>query len=1288
MSKAKNFIEALSREISNYNNPEQAISQANSCDSLSSDIYTDSKRFIYELLQNADDASSQNGKLDVRIDFVGNYLVVSHQGEPFSEIDIKSICSVGDGNKKGDENKTGFKGIGFKSVFTHSEQVIIKSRDYCFMFDKNKGTKWNPAWENEADWMARRRADGKDDAIKMPWQIIPLWTELPQELSSLSTLGNYNVATIIRPHDIELLKASLFELFEESQIALFLRNKDVKVSIYADKTLEIEKTSHKDISTLKCNGKIVSEWLIKTERFEVPQEVRKQICSNNRYPRKLREVQNTEISFAIQLKNGQLKAADKDKQYIFTYLPTSINYGLPFLVNGNFLTDAGRENIHKDLEWNQWLFKQIPLRYFAWVAELAAKDSCYNRQIFNVIPQKLEGHDNGLIAKFNEGFSEAIRTIAFIPNLQGDLLRVNEVLFDNSQISQALSHDTLASYINNEHSTHFSESSFVPGHALGYRVLKSLGVRIFDVEDLNEFFASEIFLQKHLLSENFNLITFLHQQTKADKDDKWNVKLQHMTFLFDEKGKLCSPQEIYFPAVKFSSEFSDDISVIAAEVLEKINENEEIKLWLEELGVQEPTDISFINKTIIGDKNYITKENAVTIGRYLFKAHKKGLLTSCSRLSSVKLLTQDGELKSANACFLSDAYESSLRLEQVTDIDMFVSESYLASDDLKSEWKTFFLKMGVNDDVSWSYQRVEFDYASNPLWKKRFDSAYLTKVFEVSKEWGWVSNEGWSKENRNYLYNIDSISFTGLPFLEHATNYGFSKMFFNQILKSKAPELKDEVVTKGMTGFISRYLSLNKSDLPDLADLHPTKWVLNNLSVIPTTQKVCKRATDVYATSIPKINELAGKYLPVLDYDGAPSPEWSQILRLKEQLKLEDYLSILSQIANDSAANDDETKENKTRVFLIYEKLAELLPTLHEYECETLKSQANSNRLLANDGAFYLPSELSHVSVDGFKANKLIYANGQVDEAILTLWELWGVKIINKVSATFSSGMIRQDSLRTQLQAIAPLIALVSVEKSKNKKDWEKEYARINDLLSDISFFETTEIHLSYGNDDDQQQRSTHSDGNKFYYVGNWYKPRVLDGLTDPLCKYLKISYASRCLNVLLSDKYTEGLKYLEENGYDTSLIPTQLEVKDMEAIPNQNNRAYNQSDADLGSKGELIVFEQLKEIYTAKYHLPMEDTEDGCRIADRVEILWRNKFANTMADHDFKITEGEYEIYIDCKATSYGKNTEKLALYISGSELNLMERAEKYLIARVYDAFSDSPSIEFVRLNLEDMTN
>ena len=60
----KEFIDNLNHKNSDYNNPELAIASANMCNTISRDINTDSQRFIYELLQNADDASNKNDRLE------------------------------------------------------------------------------------------------------------------------------------------------------------------------------------------------------------------------------------------------------------------------------------------------------------------------------------------------------------------------------------------------------------------------------------------------------------------------------------------------------------------------------------------------------------------------------------------------------------------------------------------------------------------------------------------------------------------------------------------------------------------------------------------------------------------------------------------------------------------------------------------------------------------------------------------------------------------------------------------------------------------------------------------------------------------------------------------------------------------------------------------------------------------------------------------------------------------------------------------------------------------------
>ena len=193
-----NFIETLRSRKSDFPTPEEALDKAHACDIISKDIYTDNTRFVYELLQNADDASCKSGKLTFRIDFVGYYLVVSHCGKAFTEDDIESICSIGDGTKISDSEQTGFKGIGFKSVFAHSKSVIIKSGDYCFKFDQEESVIWNSKWGDRSAWEQLRAQKGKDVRVKMPWQVIPINTELPSNVKHLlDGMSEFTVSTIL-----------------------------------------------------------------------------------------------------------------------------------------------------------------------------------------------------------------------------------------------------------------------------------------------------------------------------------------------------------------------------------------------------------------------------------------------------------------------------------------------------------------------------------------------------------------------------------------------------------------------------------------------------------------------------------------------------------------------------------------------------------------------------------------------------------------------------------------------------------------------------------------------------------------------------------------------------------------------------------------------------------------------------------------------------------------------------------------------------------------------------------
>ena len=171
------IIEKLQKVNSDYNHVSQIRNQARSLALLSSGIYTEAERFVYELLQNAIDAfvDVDFDRLDIRISLIGDYFVFMHNGAAFSDSDIEGLCSVGNGNKSKNSKKVGYKGIGFKAVFIQSSLVYVQSgKTCCFKFDKEACFNLLP--ENLKAELKRDNVPLYDD---VPWQIIPIESNPP-----------------------------------------------------------------------------------------------------------------------------------------------------------------------------------------------------------------------------------------------------------------------------------------------------------------------------------------------------------------------------------------------------------------------------------------------------------------------------------------------------------------------------------------------------------------------------------------------------------------------------------------------------------------------------------------------------------------------------------------------------------------------------------------------------------------------------------------------------------------------------------------------------------------------------------------------------------------------------------------------------------------------------------------------------------------------------------------------------------------------------------------------------
>ena len=110
-------------EANRENNFEEGIGR------LLTDLYPDNAHFIYELLQNAEDAQAT----EVRFVLQEDRVEFEHNGHRlFSIEDVEAITGLGISTKKVDPTNIGKFGVGFKAVFAYTATPEIRSGEFHF----------------------------------------------------------------------------------------------------------------------------------------------------------------------------------------------------------------------------------------------------------------------------------------------------------------------------------------------------------------------------------------------------------------------------------------------------------------------------------------------------------------------------------------------------------------------------------------------------------------------------------------------------------------------------------------------------------------------------------------------------------------------------------------------------------------------------------------------------------------------------------------------------------------------------------------------------------------------------------------------------------------------------------------------------------------------------------------------------------------------------------------------------------------------------------------------------
>lgn len=151
------------------------------------DLGTSPKRFLYELLQNADDCSYPDGCVPSFVLKKENKLLYTEYNEcGFTQKNVRAITAIGESTKQllttNHLKEIGEKGIGFKSVFGVADEVMIHSGDFFFSLKaetptipispKNETLRKLTSTVPEGTKMAFLLRDGLDDSVFSPENLL------------------------------------------------------------------------------------------------------------------------------------------------------------------------------------------------------------------------------------------------------------------------------------------------------------------------------------------------------------------------------------------------------------------------------------------------------------------------------------------------------------------------------------------------------------------------------------------------------------------------------------------------------------------------------------------------------------------------------------------------------------------------------------------------------------------------------------------------------------------------------------------------------------------------------------------------------------------------------------------------------------------------------------------------------------------------------------------------------------------------------------------------------------
>lgn len=309
---------------------------------LAAGLYDDRTHFIFELLQNAEDAigkrSDRLGSRKVAFALTPERLTLSHFGKPFDEADVRSVCDIAESTKN--ESSIGRFGLGFKSVYTVTDLPEIHSGDEDFAIE---------------DYVFPKRSERSARAVDETQIVLPLKSEDTSAVLDITAgFRQLGSGALLFLRQIDEINWSV----EGGASGFYLRNAPEALGPNVQRITVIGKEDDRP--------EVDQNWLVfHRDVFSAEQK----------------KVGRVEIAFslvaAVKDVPGQWNVQPLARSPLVVFFPTVVESHLGFLVQGPYRTTPSRDNIPPGESWNQHLVREtssLLVEAMRWMRDKAMLD--------------------------------------------------------------------------------------------------------------------------------------------------------------------------------------------------------------------------------------------------------------------------------------------------------------------------------------------------------------------------------------------------------------------------------------------------------------------------------------------------------------------------------------------------------------------------------------------------------------------------------------------------------------------------------------------------------------------------------------------------------------------------------------------------------------------------------------------------------------------------------------------------------------------------------------------------